>query len=279
MVTLQRAILVLKQFETLTLVNWQRHRRGLSWYRSGARPLRLSRAYVDPRRQAFFCRFLQRSGKRWALNGRRHCGERHRLVGRRKDVARGEGECLANAQPFQGYEMHVGRTRSPDCARPLLRFADERLDGATSADGRVVGAYLHGLFADDGQRADWMAAFGAASELEYETTVERTLDKLAHHRARRISIAKRCSPRRGRRTQRSLLLPVERIFGPKVFAKGCEWGPLGRVTGPDERYRKLRRPLRSLRRRRRAPTLRVPGWIVTLRRGDGWTRRVSTLRL
>ena len=52
----------------------------------------------------------------------------------------------------RGYEMHVGRTTG---AR--LRAADARLrgrpdDGATSADGRVIGCYVHGLFADDAQR-------------------------------------------------------------------------------------------------------------------------------
>ncbi len=92
-----------------------------------------------------------------------------------------EGDCLVNGAPFQGYEMHVGETKGPDCARPLLRFADERLDGAISADGRVAGAYVHGLFADDRQRAAWLAPLGAASEIAYGATVETTLDALADH--------------------------------------------------------------------------------------------------
>jgi adenosylcobyric acid synthase len=98
-----------------------------------------------------------------------------------KTLERVQGECAANGAPFVGYEMHVGRTSGPDCARPLLRFADGRVDGAVSADGRIAGAYLHGLFADDAQRAAWLASLGAVSELEYETTVERTLDDLAAH--------------------------------------------------------------------------------------------------
>jgi adenosylcobyric acid synthase len=91
------------------------------------------------------------------------------------------GECLINGEPFQGYEMHIGQTSGPDCAQPLLSFADGRLDGATSAGGRIMGAYVHGLFADDRQRAAWLAMLGAASELRYEATVERTLDALADH--------------------------------------------------------------------------------------------------
>jgi adenosylcobyric acid synthase len=90
-----------------------------------------------------------------------------------------EGQCLANAQPFQGYEMHVGQTEGTDCARPLLRFGDARLDGAVSSNGLIAGAYVHGLFANDRQRAAWLSALGAPSELDYEATVERTLDALA----------------------------------------------------------------------------------------------------
>jgi adenosylcobyric acid synthase len=86
-----------------------------------------------------------------------------------------------NAQPFQGYEMHIGRTEGPDCARPLLRFADGRADGAMSASGRIAGAYVHGLFANDRQRAAWLAPLGAALELDYEATIERTLEALADH--------------------------------------------------------------------------------------------------
>ncbi|MBV9287224.1 MAG: cobyric acid synthase [Hyphomicrobiales bacterium] len=91
------------------------------------------------------------------------------------------GECLANGAPFRGYEMHVGVTQGRDCARALLRFADGRLDGAISMSGRVMGAYAHGLFADDRQRAAWLASLGAASEVEYGPMVERALEALADH--------------------------------------------------------------------------------------------------
>jgi adenosylcobyric acid synthase len=91
------------------------------------------------------------------------------------------GACLMNGAPFQGYEMHIGQTEGPDCARPLMRFADGRLDGATSPDGRIAGAYVHGLFADDRQRAAWLALLGTTIGISYEATLERTLDKLADH--------------------------------------------------------------------------------------------------
>jgi adenosylcobyric acid synthase len=98
------------------------------------------------------------------------------------------GVCLANGAPFHGYEMHIGRTDGPGCAAPLLRFADGRPDGAISPDGRVMGAYVHGLFGDDRQRAAWLAGLGARSELAYETQIEQTLDELAAHLARHVDL-------------------------------------------------------------------------------------------
>jgi adenosylcobyric acid synthase len=99
----------------------------------------------------------------------------------KKTLSQVEGACLTNGAPFRGYEMHVGETRGPDCARPLLRFADGRLDGAISARGQMAGAYVHGLFADDRQRAAWLAALGTTTEISYDPTIERTLDALADH--------------------------------------------------------------------------------------------------
>jgi adenosylcobyric acid synthase len=99
-----------------------------------------------------------------------------------------EGERISDGEPFRGYEMHVGRTTGPDCARPFLRFADGRVDGATSENGLIAGAYLHGLFADDRQREAWLGSLGARSEIAYETTVERTLDELADHCERHLDV-------------------------------------------------------------------------------------------
>jgi adenosylcobyric acid synthase len=84
--------------------------------------------------------------------------------------------------PFAGYEMHMGLTSGPDCARPFAALANGRPEGARSADGRVSGTYVHGLFADDRQRAAWLARLGAAaSGASYEAGVEEALDALARH--------------------------------------------------------------------------------------------------
>jgi len=97
------------------------------------------------------------------------------------------GVCARSGVPFRGYEMHVGRTVGADCARALFTFADGRSDGAVSADGLASGCYVHGLFADDGQRAAWMQRIGAgAAALRYEHDYEATLDGLAGHLERHV---------------------------------------------------------------------------------------------
>jgi adenosylcobyric acid synthase len=95
----------------------------------------------------------------------------------------------ADGMPFSGYEMHMGVTEGPDRARPFAQLADGSPEGAVSPDGRVVGTYIHGLFADDRQRAAWLARFGAGkANIAYDDLVERTLDALAAHLSAHIDL-------------------------------------------------------------------------------------------
>ncbi len=99
------------------------------------------------------------------------------------------GTAIPDGTPFRGYEMHVGRTTGPDCARPLLRFANGQPDGAISADGRIRACYVHGLLADDRQRAGILAWLGAtATGISYDAEIERILDALAGHLARHVDL-------------------------------------------------------------------------------------------
>mgnify|MGYP006268555067 FL=1 len=92
------------------------------------------------------------------------------------------GHMIENQTPFHGYEMHIGVTTGRDCESPLLRFDDGRCDGAVSQNGLVRGLYVHGIFADDQQRASWLSWIGAeSSSLNFETLIEATLDALADH--------------------------------------------------------------------------------------------------
>jgi adenosylcobyric acid synthase len=94
-----------------------------------------------------------------------------------------------DGNPVRGYEMHMGVTQGPDCARPFARLADGAPEGAVSSDGRVIGSYIHGLFADDRQRAAWLKRFAAGpAAVGYDDAIEQTLDRLAAHLARHIDL-------------------------------------------------------------------------------------------
>ncbi|EEX13207.1 cobyric acid synthase CobQ [Citreicella sp. SE45] len=86
----------------------------------------------------------------------------------------------ATGLPVDGYEIHIGRSDGPDLARPFAHV-NGRPEGATSADGRVTGSYLHGMFRDDAFRAAWLAGFGVSASGRYGATVETVLDALADH--------------------------------------------------------------------------------------------------
>jgi adenosylcobyric acid synthase len=111
------------------------------------------------------------------------------ILGPRKALREIEGRELATGQKVRGYEMHVGMTTGPGMARPMLTLTDGAA-GAVSADGRIAGCYLHGLFAGDAFRRALIAALGGVGDaaLAYEARIEATLDALAAHLERHLDV-------------------------------------------------------------------------------------------
>ncbi len=97
-----------------------------------------------------------------------------------KQVILRSATALPGHEPVSGYEIHMGRTDGPDCARAWLQI-EGRPEGAASANGRIRGSYLHGIFTSDTFRASYLAELGVTSETAYEDGVEQVLDDLADH--------------------------------------------------------------------------------------------------
>lgn len=111
------------------------------------------------------------------------------VLGREKRLALVDGVHVGSGAAVAGYEIHLGVTTGPDCARPFARIGG-RDEGAVSADGRVAGSYLHGLFAADGFRRDWLAGLGVTgADTGYEAGIEATLDALADHLEAHLDVA------------------------------------------------------------------------------------------
>ncbi len=102
-----------------------------------------------------------------------------------KAVRNANGHSVAFGAPINGYEIHIGRTSGPDC-RNAFAVLDGHPDGAISADGRVMGTYLHGLFAADSFRSKFLTRLGMnAGSSAYWTDVDAALDEIARELDRR----------------------------------------------------------------------------------------------
>ncbi|MBU2014207.1 MAG: cobyric acid synthase CobQ, partial [Gammaproteobacteria bacterium] len=91
------------------------------------------------------------------------------------------GRLLPSGVPVSGYEIHAGVSSGPALEQPAVQLDDGRFDGAISADGQVLGTYLHGLF--EGPEAcaallRW-AGLGAVETVDYHALRERDIERLA----------------------------------------------------------------------------------------------------
>ncbi|WP_019954465.1 cobyric acid synthase [Yoonia vestfoldensis] len=94
----------------------------------------------------------------------------------------------ATGDIVSGYEIHMGETTGPDCARAWLSL-DGRGEGAASPDGRIMGCYLHGLFSADAFRSGFFAQMGKpVASYGYDAQVQATLDALADHLEQHLDI-------------------------------------------------------------------------------------------
>jgi len=94
------------------------------------------------------------------------------------------------AKPIDGYQIHHGRT-TLDGGDPWLEL-DGEPEGATRADGRVLGTSLHGVLESDGFRAELLARVAARAGIDWqndgvsfralrEERFERLADLLEEH--------------------------------------------------------------------------------------------------
>ncbi len=80
---------------------------------------------------------------------------------------------------IHGYEMHLGSVSGSN-GRPMVHFDDGTYDGAVSADGRIAGCHVHGLFQSTEYRAALLASLGAQSARnDHSSRVHAALDEIA----------------------------------------------------------------------------------------------------
>jgi adenosylcobyric acid synthase len=101
------------------------------------------------------------------------------VMQREKQLGQVQGVAQAYGTAVEGYEIHCGHSRGADCDRPFA-LLDGRSDGATSADGRILGTYLHGVFSSDSFREKLLEKLGVkGAGFNYRASVDDALNELA----------------------------------------------------------------------------------------------------
>ncbi|QXI27267.1 cobyric acid synthase [Pseudomonas vanderleydeniana] len=111
---------------------------------------------------------------------------------REKQLRNVRGHLVLENAEISGYEIHAGVTAGVALERPAVQLDDGRCDGACSADGQILGTYLHGLFESPLSCAALLrwAGLEAVQEVDYHALRERDIERLADLVERHLDTAR-----------------------------------------------------------------------------------------
>ncbi|WP_439864418.1 cobyric acid synthase [Pseudomonas antarctica] len=98
-----------------------------------------------------------------------------------KQLRNVRGRLLLEDAEVSGYEIHAGVTSGDALSRAAVLLDDGRSDGAQSADGQILGTYLHGLFETPAACSALLrwAGLRDVQEVDYHALRERDIERLA----------------------------------------------------------------------------------------------------
>jgi adenosylcobyric acid synthase len=98
-----------------------------------------------------------------------------------KQLRNVRGRLLLEDVEVSGYEIHAGVTSGEALANAAVRLDDGRSEGAQSADGQIIGTYLHGLFETPAACSALLrwAGLQDVQEVDYHALRERDIERLA----------------------------------------------------------------------------------------------------
>jgi adenosylcobyric acid synthase len=98
-----------------------------------------------------------------------------------KQLRNVEGTLCLEQASVSGYEIHAGHSDGPALDHPAVMLEQGRRDGAISADGHILGTYLHGLFERPSACAALLRWAGLAQPLsvDHPARREQMLERLA----------------------------------------------------------------------------------------------------
>lgn len=106
-----------------------------------------------------------------------------------KQLTRVDGHFTWDNAPVSGYEIHMGISKGPALNTPSVRL-NEKVDGAISEDGQIMGTYLHGLFDKETALHSLLNWVGLEDfeGFDYDDLRERELDRLANEMQQHLDI-------------------------------------------------------------------------------------------
>lgn len=98
-----------------------------------------------------------------------------------KQLRNVRGRLLLEDAEVSGYEIHAGVTTGDALSSAAVLLDDGRRDGAQSADGQILGTYLHGLFETPAACSALLrwAGLQDVQEVDYHALRERDIERLA----------------------------------------------------------------------------------------------------
>jgi adenosylcobyric acid synthase len=98
-----------------------------------------------------------------------------------KQLRNVRGRLVLEGAEVSGYEIHAGVTSGSALEHAAVLLDDGRSDGALSADGQILGTYLHGLFETPAACSALLrwAGLEDVQEVDYHALRERDIERLA----------------------------------------------------------------------------------------------------
>ncbi|RMO83901.1 Cobyric acid synthase [Pseudomonas syringae pv. philadelphi] len=98
-----------------------------------------------------------------------------------KQLRNVRGHLTLEDAEVSGYEIHAGVTTGAALEHTAVRLDDGRCDGAQSADGQILGTYLHGLFESPAACSALLrwAGLENVQSVDYHALRERDIERLA----------------------------------------------------------------------------------------------------
>jgi adenosylcobyric acid synthase len=116
----------------------------------------------------------------------------HTVLHPEKQLRNVSGRLALEEARVRGYEIHMGLSTGTALSRPAVRLDDGRVDGVMSADGQILGTYLHGLFEEPAACAALLrwAGLDAPLAIDHARRREEMLEALADALESSLDIAR-----------------------------------------------------------------------------------------